>query len=332
MTLPEKPSKYGTVIALLTAVLLSFGCVKHYRYAPSPPEPPPPTAPPLAKWPDPVAPRLPDRPPKETVPSLPREEAPAPEREEVEPFPSEQLPPPAREKPSAPPRERSAPPKREQAPPLAKMGYAIQVGAFAILENAVRLERLLTTRGVEAYYFRHESGLYKVRFGNHASDQSARKEAAKLQKQGVIDLFYIVAPEEYAAARLNRSGPGDLRGELVRTALRFIGVPYRWGGTDSQEGFDCSGLTLVCYRLNGLDLPRESRIQYQAGRRVSKEALGPGDLVFFSTRGGKRVSHVGMYIGGGRFIHAPRTGQDVRIDALSEPFYSRTFQGGRSYL
>ncbi|MEZ4601398.1 MAG: NlpC/P60 family protein [Syntrophotaleaceae bacterium] len=216
--------------------------------------------------------------------------------------------------------------------PLESMGYSTQVGAFGNLENAVRLEQLLQQRGIEAYYFRHESGLFKVRFGNHPSYQMARSEAERLQTQGLIDAFFIVIPEDYAAARIRKTGRGDLREELVRTAHRFLGVPYQWGGTDSQGGFDCSGLTMVCYRLNGLNLPRVSRNQFQAGRWVPKDKLQKGDLVFFATRGGNRVSHVGMYIGGGRFIHAPRTGDKVRIEKLSNSFFTKTYMGGRSYL
>ena len=219
-----------------------------------------------------------------------------------------------------------------EAPPLAAMGYSVQVGAFANLDNAVRLERLLDARGIDAYYFRHESGLYKVRFGNHASYQQARAEAEQLQRQGLIGTFFIVIPEDYPAARLAGRDHGALRAELVKTARRFIGVPYRWGGTDVEEGFDCSGLTLVCYRLNGLNLPRVSRSQYQAGRRVARDQLQQGDLVFFATKGGSRVTHVGLYIGNGKFIHAPRTGKTVRIANLSMPFFARTFVGGRSYL
>jgi gamma-D-glutamyl-L-lysine dipeptidyl-peptidase len=219
-----------------------------------------------------------------------------------------------------------------EAPPLAAMGYSVQVGAFVNLDNAVRLERLLDARGIDAYYFRHESGLYKVRFGNHASYQQARAEAEQLQRQGLIGTFFIVIPEDYPAARLAGRDHGALRAELVKTARRFIGVPYRWGGTDVEEGFDCSGLTLVCYRLNGLNLPRVSRSQYQAGRRVARDQLQPGDLVFFATKGGSRVTHVGLYIGNGKFIHAPRTGKTVRIANLSTPFFTRTFVGGRSYL
>jgi cell wall-associated NlpC family hydrolase len=148
----------------------------------------------------------------------------------------------------------------------------------------------------------------------------------------MIDDYFIVIPEEYAAARLGKSRQGDLRAELVETARRFIGVPYRWGGTDRDAGFDCSGLTMVCYRLNGLNLPRVSGSQFQAGKPVARDRLRQGDLIFFATAGGRRVSHVGLYIGEGKFIHAPRTGQTVRIADLSTPFFARAYLGGRSYL
>ena len=218
------------------------------------------------------------------------------------------------------------------APALEAMGYSVQVGAFANLDNAVRLERQLEARGIDAYYFLHESGLYKVRFGNHSSYQAARAEAEHLQSQGLIGAYFIVIPEDYPAARLAGKGHAELRAELVKTAHRFIGVPYRWGGADAEDGFDCSGLTLVCYRLNGLNLPRVSRSQYQAGHRVSRDQLQKGDLVFFATHGGNRVTHVGIYIGNGKFIHAPRTGKTVRIANLSSPYFLRTFVGARSYL
>jgi hypothetical protein len=225
-----------------------------------------------------------------------------------------------------------APAGHEPDTPLQTMGYSVQVGAFTSLDNAVRLEQLLESRGIDAYYFRHESGLYKVRFGNHSTYKPARSEAEHLQAQGLIDKFFIVFPEDYTAARIKQTGKGDLRSELVKTAKRFIGIPYRWGGTTAEGGFDCSGLTMVAYRLNGLNLPRVSRSQYQAGKWVAKSKLRPGDLVFFATKGGKRVTHVGMYAGNGEFIHAPRTGKNVRIEKLSNRFFARTYVGGRTYL
>ena len=167
---------------------------------------------------------------------------------------------------------------------------------------------------------------------NHATYKPARTEAEQLQSQGLIDKFFIVFPEDYAAARINKSGKGDLRNELVKTARRFIGIPYRWGGTTAENGFDCSGLTMVSYRLNGLNLPRVSRNQFKAGKWVSKSKLRPGDLVFFATKGGTRVTHVGMYVGDGNFIHAPRTGKNVRIEKMSNSFFAKTYMGGRTYL
>lgn len=243
-------------------------------------------------------------------------------------------PPPPRWEP--PPQTGPKPPAPSQLPgsqkKLQRLGYTIQVGAFSNIDNAVRLEASLERKGLEAFYFRHDSGLYKVRFGNHRSRQEALAVAERMRAQGVIESFYIVAPEEFTAFRFGDRNLDDLREELVRTAKGFLGTPYRWGGISQDEGFDCSGLTLVCYRLNGLDLPRVSCNQFEAGQQIDPAALNKGDLVFFDTRKKGRVSHVGIYIGEGRFIHAPRKGKTVEVESLSTDFYRRTFMGARSYL
>jgi cell wall-associated NlpC family hydrolase len=214
---------------------------------------------------------------------------------------------------------------------LQRMGYAVQVGAFAVLENAVGLEASLARQGIDAYYFLAESGLYKVQFGNYMTYDAARTEAQQFQKQRLIDSFFIAVPDQYSVARIQRSGRGDVREELVMTARRFLGVPYRWGGED-KGGFDCSGLTMVSYRLNGLALPRNSRAQFDAGRAVGQQALQRGDLVFFATQGGRRVTHVGIYIGNDEFIHAPRAGKTVRVARLSSNYFKKTYVGARTYL
>jgi cell wall-associated NlpC family hydrolase len=107
----------------------------------------------------------------------------------------------------------------------------------------------------------------------------------------------------------------------VDFAKRFIGVPYRWGGS-SPSGFDCSGLVRYVYRRFGIDLPHSSYADYNLGRRVGRWALKPGDLVFFSGLG-----HVGLYVGKGRFIHAPHSGTRVQISRLRD--WGASYDGAR---
>ena len=98
---------------------------------------------------------------------------------------------------------------------------------------------------------------------------------------------------------------------IVKYARKFIGVRYVYGGTSPRTGFDCSGFVRFVYAHFGIDLPHYSGGQFELGRSVSRDALRPGDLVFFDGLG-----HVGLYIGDGRFIHAPHTGTTVSIDTL----------------
>jgi hypothetical protein len=215
---------------------------------------------------------------------------------------------------------------------LPPLGYTIQAGAFADITNAVRLTHVLQHHGLPAYHFIDESGLYKVRFGNFPTKLAARGKADELLAAGILEEAYIVRPEEYTAAQTSRYDEAALREELVKTAKRFLGVPYQWGGTSSEEGFDCSGLTMVVYQLNGLDLPRSSRQQWQVGEQIKRNELRKGDLVFFATAGRRRVSHVGIYTGNGRFLHAPGEGRTIRFASLSNPYFSSRYLGARTYL
>jgi len=212
------------------------------------------------------------------------------------------------------------------------MGYSIQAGAFANLDNAVRLAETLESEGLNAYYFVHDTGLYKVRFGDFPSKESARRKAETIQAEGIIEEYYIVRPDDYAAMKYRKYGDSYLRNEIVKTARRLIGVPYRWGGSSPDEGFDCSGLTMTVYRLNGLNLPRSSKEQYRAGTPVAQSQLLQGDLVFFATSGGRQISHVGIYAGDGKFIHAPKRGRRIRKESLSNNYFRARYVGARTYL
>lgn len=222
------------------------------------------------------------------------------------------------------------PPSPPSVPDISFRLYTIQAGAFSDVQNAIRLTRSLEEKGLSAYYFRHKDGLFKVRFGGFVTPSEALARAQDLVSEGIIDVYYIVSPESYAAART--AGMGAIRSGLVETAESFIGVPYQWGGTSADEGFDCSGLVMAVYQLNGFDLPRSSRDQYASGRPVNRNALQKGDLVFFSFAKKGMVSHVGMYTGDNAFIHAPGRGKIIRRDSLTAPWVVTRFAGARTYL
>lgn len=116
----------------------------------------------------------------------------------------------------------------------------------------------------------------------------------------------------YSSRGISRDGVGA---EAVRVALAQQGDPYVWGA-DGPNSFDCSGLTMYAYAQVGIYLPHSSRMQYHSGTRVSYSELKPGDLVFFARSGGV-ISHVGMYVGNGMMVHAPQTGDVVRVVPLS---------------
>lgn len=123
----------------------------------------------------------------------------------------------------------------------------------------------------------------------------------------------------------------DAASELVLQAMNFIGVPYRRGGSSTEEGFDCSGFTRHVFEHSlGLVLPR--RADEQAGAaglsNIRRDELKPGDLVFFNTLR-RTFSHVGIYVGDGKFIHSPRSGSQVRVEDMRKAYWDRRFTGAR---
>lgn len=121
----------------------------------------------------------------------------------------------------------------------------------------------------------------------------------------------------------------DYRHAAALQARHAVGVRYHYGGASPQTGFDCSGLVAHVYeRAWGVALPRSTEGQRHAGRAVKRSQLLPGDLVFYNTRN-RPFSHVGIYLGEGNFVHAPRPGQRVRIERIDKPYWRARFDGAR---
>ena len=124
----------------------------------------------------------------------------------------------------------------------------------------------------------------------------------------------------------------DRAGDVIRNAMGALGVPYRRGGTSAETGFDCSGFVRSMYQQTvGLMLPRTAAEQAAATASIDKTDLRPGDLVFFNTLR-RAYSHVGIYLGDGKFIHAPRAGAQVRVESMDISYWQKRFNGARRVL
>jgi len=126
-----------------------------------------------------------------------------------------------------------------------------------------------------------------------------------------------------------RQSVSNKASELVVNAMGFLGVPYKRGGNTVETGFDCSGFVRAIYEQSvGLLLPRRAEQQAAATQRIEKNELQPGDLVFFNTMR-RAFSHVGIYVGDGKFIHSPKPGAEVRVEDMGVSYWSRRFDGAR---
>ncbi|HEX9078565.1 MAG TPA: NlpC/P60 family protein [Desulfuromonadaceae bacterium] len=262
------------------------------------------------------------------------------------------------------------------APPpgINRLGYAIQMGAFADVRNAERFTAKLQAKGIDAFYFRKDNGVYAVRFGDFPTKAKARSAAARLVADRLIETYYIAPPNEVVFARPKelgwqkaqpeeikatrepkrpgmdealpaRSGdvldkprqkPGrgdtrDMGAIAARTAERFVGIPYRWGGENVVDGMDCSGFVRAVFNLCGVSIPRTSRDQFRTGEPVGRDSLRDGDLVFFGQSEDK-INHVGIYVGSGRFVHAPRRGEEIKVSTVDENYFEKHFVGARRYF
>jgi murein DD-endopeptidase len=132
-----------------------------------------------------------------------------------------------------------------------------------------------------------------------------------------------------ASAPVSSGVPTSAGQRAAAIALDQVGVPYRYGGS-TPNGFDCSGLVQYSYRLAGVRVPRTTSQLWSAASPVGRSELRAGDLLFFSIEG--KMSHVGLYLGGHRFVHAPQSGRKVSVESLNRPFYKAALiRAGRPY-
>jgi cell wall-associated NlpC family hydrolase len=157
----------------------------------------------------------------------------------------------------------------------------------------------------------------------HAAPQQERTDDLDqaLADKGLISQFHQV-----------RQTVVDRTSDLVITAIGFLGVPYRRGGNNAETGFDCSGFVRAMYNQTvGHLLPRRAAEQAAATEKIDRSELKPGDLVFFNTMR-RAFSHVGIYVGDGKFIHSPRPGAQVRVEDMTGSYWQRRFDGARRVL
>ncbi len=136
------------------------------------------------------------------------------------------------------------------------------------------------------------------------------------------------SPQPEDTNQISENGSQPRRLQLVQAGFNFLGVRYKYSGTSEKSGFDCSGLVKTLFLKFDIDLPRSSREQFRQGEKVDRNELQAGDLVFFSS-GGKQVTHVGIYIGDNKFLHAARKARQVIISDLNKIWYNMRYLGAR---
>jgi len=236
------------------------------------------------------------------------------------------------------------PPRHYRSAPKPKKintaGYAIQAGAFSQVKNAETLAGKLQNKGIDAFYFRKPDGIFVVRFGDFSDIDQAKRYALKLKNEGVIDAYYIAPPvdmQKYTPRSVEKKTyepkkrDDDLGAVIAQTAERFIGIPYKWGGNTVVDGLDCSGFSKAVYNLCGINIPRTAHEQYNAGDGIDKADMDEGDLVFFG-ESKNRITHVGVYVGNGKMVHAPKRGDDIKIAKISDAYFANRFIGARRYF
>lgn len=182
-------------------------------------------------------------------------------------------------------------------------------------------QRLLSSIRSEITRLKAQEARQQVLLAQQAAARLASQQAAQAQ---ALDAAVVGAAAETPEAAVL---PPARYGGVVGIAMQYLGIPYLWGGASPSTGFDCSGFSMYVFAQVGVSLPHNAAMQYGYGIPVSRDQLEAGDLVFFDNLG-----HMGIYIGGGQFIHSPHTGDVVKISSMSDSWYAATYVGARRLL
>ena len=213
--------------------------------------------------------------------------------------------------------------------------HFIQAGVFRYKEEAVNQQLYLASRNYPVTL--NVNGHYRIIVGPYENKETADFTVSKLLSEENISASLI---DETNAEKITESSgvqeieiSDEVLGELVNVAFDFLGVSYKYGGMDVKKGIDCSYFTQIVYKSLGSVLPRTSNLQFRIGKKVKRDELIPGDLVFFRKYiKSSRIGHVGMYIGNDEFIHASYGAKKVTISSLNETYFRKRFSGARRPL
>ncbi|NLC35759.1 MAG: C40 family peptidase [Alcaligenaceae bacterium] len=162
-----------------------------------------------------------------------------------------------------------------------------------------------------------------------AANQHEGEGSFLVDKRSVRNQYLANVSADPLGAYLSAGDQDTEARNLASTALNYLGINYRFGGNSPAQGFDCSGLVRYAAEKSlGLKLPRRSSEMARLGESIKRNELESGDLVFFNTRG-QRFSHVGIYVGDGKFVHAPRTGSKVRVESMNVGYWQKRYNGAR---
>ncbi len=191
----------------------------------------------------------------------------------------------------------------------------------SIQAGLAQRQQMLSSIKSEIVKLQAQERARQAELAREAQARLARINAAQLAQQDQT----VVGPTAATPEGVTVAPPSQYTG-VVSIAMQYLGVPYVWGGAD-PSGFDCSGFVVYVFAQVGVSLPHYTGALWNQGVPVSQDQLEPGDLVFFNG-----VGHVGIYIGGGEFIHAPHTGDVVKISSMDDPWYGSTYDGARRIL